>query len=429
MLRARAAHTFEAFRNGRFRLHWTLTVMAFMSFSVNITVMPILAYSIEETNRSVALAVAGNGIAWFFIGPFAGVLTDRIEKRRLIALAQTAIALNFAVIAFLILQGWIQVLHLTISSMLLGSCFAFTGPARRAYVADLVPPRLVGNGVALLQGALNFPQAVGPVVASLLLLLPFVGFLGAYVFMAAMLSLTILCLSLMPPGHPRDVPRGSVLRELLLGLRYGWSQPRLRVLISSLLLVSALAGPYQLLLPGLLENVFDIRAEILGLTTWPLGVASFLIGLSVAGVVGTRWSRWTLLATSCAFGIGVALLGVAPTPLLLLPVFFLLGAGFSGFLTLNTAEVIRQSSPEYHGRMTALTFLPFGVQSFTGLGFGYLADAVGEQSVFLGMGLAAVAVSLVLGLVYLRLTAAQPAAAVSALRQSLGPLSRSRPQK
>ena len=432
MLRSGAQQTFAAFGVGLFRLHWTLTVMAFMSFSMSFAVMPVVAHELGGDNWSVSLAMAGNGLAWFFVGPFAGALTDRLPKRRLIVLAQAAIAINFAIIGFLILIGQIEVIWLTVSALFLGSCFAFTGPARRAYIADIVPPRLVGNGVALLQTGLTFPQAVGPVLGALLLLTPFVGAEGAYLIMAGILVVTILSLYLMPPGSPRDVPRGSVVRELLLGLRYAATQPRLRVLLATLLLVSATAGPYQNILPGLLENVFGIESRNLGLTTWPMGVGSFIVGLSVAGVVGTRWSGAVLLIMSVAFGLGVALLGVTPNALVMLPVIFLVGSGFSAFQTLNTAEVIRQSDREYHGRITALTFLPFGVQSFTGLAFGRLADIIGEQEVFILMGLAAIMISLVLGLIYIRMreSSLQIPSAETVLRQTLRPLAAvMRPQK
>ncbi len=433
MIRAGIGQTFEAFGIGLFRLHWSLTVMAFMAFSMNFTVLPIVAFDLGGDNSSVALAMAGNGIAWFFIGPFAGALTDRLSKRRLIVLAQTVIAINYAVIGFLILVGRIEVVWLTVSTLLLGACFAFTGPSRRAYVADIVPPRLVGNGVALLQSGLNFPTSVGPVIGSLLLFAPFIGAAGAYFIMSAILVVTIALLFLMPPGSPRNVPRGSVLRELMLGLRYAWQQPRLRVLLAMLLLVAATAGPYQNILPGLLENAFGIESRNLGLTTWPMGVGSLFVGLSVAGVVGTRWSGGVLLVTSCAFGLGVALLGVTPNALVMLPVVFLIGSGFSAFQTLNTAEVIRQSEPEYHGRVTALTFLPFGVQSFTGLGFGQVADMIGEQDVLIIMGLSAIVISIVLGSVYLRMkspTIPARAAAERVVRQTLRPLAAvMRPQK
>ncbi len=432
MIRAGIGQTFEAFGVGLFRLHWLLTVMAFMSFSMNFTVLPIVAFDLGGDNSSVALAMAGNGVAWFFIGPFAGALTDRFPKRRLIALAQTAIAINYAIIGFLILTGRIEVIWLTASTLLLGACFAFTGPSRRAYVADIVPPRLVGNGVALLQSGLTFPQSVGPVLGSLLLFAPFIGADGAYFIMAGILAVTIASLFLMPPGSPRNVPRGSVTRELLLGLRYAWRQPRLRVLLATLLLVSATAGPYQNILPGLLENVFGIESRNLGLTTWPMGVGSLIVGLSVAGVVGTRWSGGVLLVMSCAFGLGVALLGVTPNALVMLPVIFLVGSGFSAFQTLNTAEVIQQSDREYHGRITALTFLPFGVQSFTGLGFGQLADIIGEQDVFILMGLSSIVISLALGITYLRMKqpTVQLPTAEQLIRRTVRPVAAvMRPQK
>ncbi len=140
-----------------------------------------------------------------------------------------------------------------------------------------------------------------------------------------------------------------------------------------------------------------------------------------------------LLVTSCAFGLGVALLGVTPNALIMLPVIFLVGSGFSAFQTLNTAEVIRQSSPEFHGRITALTFLPFGVQSFTGLGFGRLADMIGEQEVFIIMGISAMIVSLIFGTIYLRIkppTVQAPRAVERVIRRALRPVAAvMRPQK
>ena len=163
-----------------------------------------------------------------------------------------------------------------------------------------------------------------------------------------------------------------------------------------------------------------------------MGVGSLLVGLSVAGVVGTRFSGGVLLIMSCAFGLGVALLGITPNALVMLPVVFLIGAGFSAFQTLNTAEVIQQSDRQYHGRVTALTFLPFGVQSFTGLAFGRLADLIGEQDVLILMGLSAIAISLILGLIYLRMKppTLPTTKAKQILRQTLKPTATiMRPQK
>jgi len=94
--------------------------------------------------------------------------------------------------------------------------------------------------------------------------------------------------------------------------------------------------------------------------------------------------------------------------------------------------VIQQSDREYHGRITALTFLPFGVQSFTGLGFGQLADIIGEQDVFILMGLSSIVISLALGITYLRMKqpTVQLPTAEQLIRRTVRPVAAvMRPQK
>ena len=95
---------------------------------------------------------------------------------------------------------------------------------------------------------------------------------------------------------------------------------------------------------------------------------------------------------------------------------FMIGAGISAFQAVNTAEVLAQSEPEFHGRLTALTFLPFGVSTLAGLGFGNLADAVGERWVLIAMGLAVIAVAAVAGLRYDRIRELPAEATRAALR-------------
>ena len=416
MLRAGARQTFAAFSVGRYRLHWTQTVAAFIAFSMSFTVQSVVAFDLTGANAAVGLVGAGNGIAWLIIGPLAGALADRLPKRRLLVLAQSVIALSFLFLAIMIVTGRIAIIWLVASSFLLGASFAFTGPTRRAYIGDLVPQNLVGNGVALLQSALSLPAMIGPAIAAGLLALPFIGPGGAYFAMSALLGLTIASLWLLPPGEPRRARRGGIYREIWLGLRYAAAQPRLRVLLVSLLLISAAGQPYQVLLPGLLENVLGREAEAVGLLQGVAGAGSLAIGLAVAGFVGTPWSGRVMYGMALIFGLGIALLGLAPSAVAAFPFMFMIGAGVSAFQAINTAEVLAQSEPEYHGRLTALTFFPFGVSTLAGLLFGNLADGVGERGVLIAMGLAVIAVAAVSGLRYDRIRELPAEAARAALR-------------
>ncbi len=421
MLRAGARQTFAAFAVGRYRLHWLQTAAAFISFSMSFTVQSVVAFDLTGENAAVGLVGAGNGIAWLIIGPLAGALADRLPKRRLLVLAQTVIALSFLLLGILIVSGQIAIIWLVVSSFLLGSSFAFTGPTRRAYIGDLVSARLVGNGVALLQSALSLPMMIGPAIASGLLALAFVGPGGTYFAMFGLLGLTILSLALLPSGAPRAVRRGGIYREIVLGLRYAAAQPHLRLLLISLLLISIAGQPYQVLLAGLLENTLGQPAERIGLLQGVAGGGSLVVGLAVAGVVGTAWSGRVMYSMGLLFGLGIVLLGLTPSLAAAFPFMFMIGAGVSAFQAVNTAEVLVQSEPEYHGRLTALTFLPFGVSTLAGLLFGNLADASGERVVLIGMGLAVIAIAAFSGLRYDRL-GGPPARAQQAARAVLRPI-------
>ena len=411
MLRSGARQTFAAFSVGSYRLHWAQTAAAFIAFSMSFTVQSVVAFDLTGANAAVGLVGAGNGIAWLIIGPLAGALADRLPKRRLLALAQGVIALSFLFLAIMIASGRIEIAWLVLSSFLLGASFAFTGPTRRAYIGDLVPAGLVGNGAALLQSALSLPAMIGPAIAAGLLAIPLVGPAGAYFAMAGLLALTIASLRLLPPGAPRRGRRGGIYREILLGLRYAAAQPRLRLLLASLLLISAAGQPYQVLLPGLLENELGRGAEAVGLLQGAAGAGSLAIGLAVAGFAGTARAGRVMYAAALLFGLGIALLGLAPGAAAAFPFMFMIGAGASAFQAINTAEVLVQSEPEYHGRLTALTFFPFGVSTLAGLLFGNLADGIGERGVLIAMGLAVIAVAAAAGLRYGRLRAAPAARA------------------
>ncbi len=406
MLRAGVRQTFAAFSVGRYRLHWAQTVAAFIAFSMSFTVQSVVAFDLTGENAAVGLVGAGNGIAWLIIGPLAGALADRLPKRRLLVLAQSVIALAFLLLAILIVTGQIAVIWLVVTSFLLGSSFAFTGPTRRAYIGDIVPERLVGNGVALLQSALSLPMMIGPAIAAGLLTISFVGPGGAYFAMFGMLALTILSLGLMPSGAPRGARRGGIYHEIVLGVRYAAVQPRLRLLLVSLLLISVFGQSYQVLLPGLLENTLAEPAERIGVLQGVGGAGSLVIGLAVAGVVGTAWSGRVMYGMGVLFGVGIALLGLTPNLYVAFPFMFMIGAGIAAFQAVNTAEVLVQSEPEYHGRLTALTFFPFGVSTLAGLLFGAVADLSGERIVLLVMGLTVVAIAALSGVRYDRIRAA-----------------------
>ncbi|MCZ7576766.1 MAG: MFS transporter [Dehalococcoidia bacterium] len=107
----------------------------------------------------------GMGIATILVSPFGGVVADRFSKRRMLFFGQTIIGLNFALVGLLILTDRITILALAGSTLVLGTVFSFIGPARQAWVGELVPQHDLPNGIALQQVGMTATRIFGPFIA------------------------------------------------------------------------------------------------------------------------------------------------------------------------------------------------------------------------------------------------------------------------
>ncbi len=390
MLRAWFGPTFEAFSSPAYRVLWISTLLAFVSFMMSNTAQSVVAFELEGTNRAVGIVALGNGLAWFAFGPYGGVIADRVSKRLLLVVAQGAVALTYGAVGVLLVTGSMTVLWLTVSTFAVGVAFAFTSPARRAFVTDVVPVSKLGNGVAMMQVALLLPGTLGPALAGLFLGLAFMGAGGTYLFMAGLLLLTQVTLYWLPSGAPpaaeAGATRASAWMEFRAGLRHVWERPRVRLLILTFFAFSVLGFPFLVLLPGLLENELGREARDLGLLQSTFAVAGLLVSVGVAGLTGSRRAMPVMLVMGTLFGGSLLALAAAPSFVTAVLVMMGVGAGYTGFRILNNALIMMGSAAGFHGRVMALTMLSIGAQGMAALPFGALGDAIGERPTLAVLG-------------------------------------------
>lgn len=411
MLTEWSARTFDALSVPAFRLHWYSTLLAFGAIWMSITAQSIVAFDLEGTNSAVGIVTLGNGVAWFAFSPYAGVMADRLSKRRVLMVAQSGIAVVFTVVGVLIITGQITLGWLVASTFLMGLAFAFTGPARRAFVAHLVPQPKLANAVGLTQLALSIPGVFGPALAGLMIGLAFVGGGGTYIFMASLMAITLVTLAWMPSGAPppsdRSTPRSSVRAEFTAALRHIWERPRVRLYVLTFLVLSTVGFPFFVLLPGLLENELGHDASDIGLVQSVSAGAGLVVGISVTGLLASRWAPPLVVACGLLFGVGLIGLAAVPTFAALLGVMLVVGAGFMGFQIVTSALIMTGSDPAYHGRVMAVTMLAFGAQGIAGLPIGLLGDAVGERTTLAALGAVILLLMLAAGLALLRIERAE----------------------
>jgi MFS family permease len=387
--------TFASLAERDFRILWLGTLASFIAFFMSTVVQSVVAFQLGGTNRAVGIVVFAQGLAMLALGPLGGALADRWPKRAAVGTGQSVITLVFAATALLIASGRITVWLLALGSLAMGLAFSVVGPARQSYAADLVPRTVRGNAMALTQVGNSASRVLAPALAGALLAWEGAGATAAYASMAALYAVSTLALCWLP--RTRRALREShthVITDLLEGLRYMASRPRLRLLVLTFILVVMVGFPYMTVLPGLVEHQLGRGAEAISLLYLISAVGGLAASVLVARHADSRHATGIYSAMALCFGLSLLALAAAPSFELACLAVVLVGVTGGGFQSLNGAVVVNECDPAYLGRMMSLTMLAFAGFGLMGLPVGLLADALGERGALAVMGVALLAIAL-----------------------------------
>jgi MFS family permease len=329
------------------------------------------------------------------LGPYGGVIADRVDKRRLMIALQTAMGGLALTLGLLTVTDAVRLWHVYVLAALLGVNNAFENPARQSFVLEMVGPDHLRNAVTLNSVIMNAARAVGPAVAALLITTVGIGvcfLVNAVTFAAVVYSLWSMDVGALTPSPPARRERG----QLRAGMTYVRRTPSLAIPLVMMALVGMLTYEFQVVLPILAKDTFQGDPE----TTYSLMTTAMGVGAVVGGLLVARAGRTGLgaLSTGAAvFGAFMALAAVAPTLPVALVALGLVGAASVTFLAVGNSTLQLTASPQMRGRVMALWSVAF--LGSTPLG-GPLAGLVSDHFSArwgLALGAAACLVAAVLG--------------------------------
>jgi MFS family permease len=379
--------TFAALRVRPFRILWIGTLFAFVGFFMSTVVQSVVAFKLTGENRAVGLVIFGQGLTMFTLGPLGGALADRLPKRRVIAISQLATTAVFFAISWAIWSERIELGWLVAGSMVMGTSFAFLGPARQSLSVELVAPELRGNAVALTQVANSACRVLGPAFGGALLAWRADGAWVAYAVMGTFYLTSVLSVGLLPKSIVREGARAApVFHDMLDGLRYVRQHDRLKTLMLLFTLVIIVGFPHATILPGLVENQLGESSEKSSILFGVTALGALMASLVVAALADSP--RAPALFSRLALGFGMSLIAVALAPGFVTVTLLMVAVGLlsGGFQTLAGAVIVRHTEPRYVGRVMSLMMLSFGGFGLMGLPIGALADALGERVTFAVLG-------------------------------------------
>jgi MFS family permease len=391
--------TLDAFRLPVYRTIWLGTIVSFFAFNTWGPAQGVVAFDLTGDNGAVGLVVFGQGLAQTFLNPLSGAFADRVSKRNLVIACQSIAFVTMLCVGFLIKTGHINILALGCGSFIVGSMFAFNGPARNALIGELVPRERLGNSIALIQFGGNFSRAVAPFVAGLLLSWELVGAAGTYFFMAAVMLIVILTMYQIPPTPPRsDRATTSLVGDIRIGFRYVAGHARLLHCVVSFWLIVALGFSNFVLMPGFSKNVLDAGTPGVGMLLGASAAGGILTSFAVATMANSPHVQKLLTISSAFLGLALMATALAPSLLLAMLTMALVGAGSAAFQCLNNVSGLAHSEPAFYGRVMATMFVAWGLQALSGLPIGFAADAFGERAVLMSLGALVLVATLVLAI-------------------------------
>lgn len=351
------------------------------------------------TNSPALLGLAGTatGLPTLFLALFAGVLADRVDRRRLLVITNLVGALVAFTLALLTTLHVVEYWHVLVLAFLAGLTFTIQQPANQAVVSAIVPRDSLGNAIALNAAQYNSLRIVAPAAAGL-----FIAFgaleLGFWVQGAAF-AIVALILARLPIPSSRDADRAqaALWTDLADGMRYVRSS---RVLATVVLLPAVPALfvlNYITFLPVYARDILEVGPAGIGLLTGAIGVGALGGALSLAAFRPSGGSGRLILSAMAT--VGLALTTFAVSRSLPVSMLALLLIGMAQPLYYATTNVLIQVlvPARLRGRvlslylLTSIGFIP--IANFVG---GAIAEAVGVEMVLAAGGIITVAIAVLI---------------------------------
>ncbi|RBM10268.1 MFS transporter [Prauserella sp. PE36] len=343
---------------------------------------------------ALGIAVALQFTPTLLLSLWAGVLADRVDKRKLLIAIQAGTLVQAAVLGVLVLTDVAVLWHVYLLCFVLGILSALEVPTRQSFVAEMVGKNQVANAVALNSSIFNMARIVGPAIAGFAIVAVGTGWLfvaNAVSTLAVIAGLALMKADQLFRGPAVERGKGQ-LRE---GLRYVRGRSDLMTVMVLVFFVSTFGITFFTSLAIVAGNVFGTEADGYGMLSTLLAVGTFTGALASARRGSRRKPSVRVLLLS-AFALGAIEFGTAFMPTYLAFGLALVPLGFATITFLNTANALVQTSvsPQMRGRVMGLYVLVLmGGNPVGGPMTGWMAETFGGRSPFyLGGAIAALAV-------------------------------------
>ena len=351
-----------------------------------------LVFQLTDSAFQLGLVAFLRGISTLVFSPAAGVVVDRLDRRRVAAFSQAVPGMVALLVGILVSTGLVQMWHLYITAVIVGASVAVNIPARQVLVYDVVGTEYLPSAIGLNSVTANVSRIVAPSLGGIIIRVA--GTAVAFYGQAAFFGLAVVTTLMLRPLARVEPVRVPVLSGIREGFDYIRRDERLSRLVTMNVVANVLIYPYVAMMPVFAKDILHGGSAGYGLLLTGVGVGAIPGGLTAASMQG-RGSRGKTMALAAllymgmvlafsfsrAFGLSFAILVVA-------------GIGWSLFVILNQTLLQLNLDDAFQGRGMALYSMAGGLTPFGNLGLGTASQRFGvphSVAAFAATGLVLVA--------------------------------------
>lgn len=381
--RPTALALFRVFRHRNYRLFFSGQLVSLMGTWITSVAQGWLVYSLTHSPFLLGVVSFCGQVPVFFVSSFGGMISDRLDRRKMLIVTQALSMLQAAVLAALTLSGLVRVWHIVLLALFKGLVNAFDVPARQAFTIEMVGKEDLRNAISLNSVMFNLARIVGPTVAGILVATVGEGLcftIDAVSYGAVLISLFRMRIAPKPSRI-----HGRPLQELKAGFVYAWRERQIRRALMLISVCSAFGASYIPMMPAFVRDVLGEGSQGLGFVLGAVG-AGALCGAYALARIHDRHLMLTPVVAAAAFGTGLILF--ANSHSLIVAMVLVVPTAFSLMLLGGSTNTIIQTVASDHMRGRVVSFYAMGFMGMMPWGslvLGWLANRIGVgQSIAFG---------------------------------------------
>ena len=368
--------TFRSLRHRNYRLFWFGQMISLIGTWMQNVAQGWLVLRLSNSPFLLGAVSAFAGLPILFFSLPAGVLADRVNKRKFLIFTQIGAMLLAFILAFLAFTGLVKVWHVMFLALCLGLVMAFDAPARQAFIKEMVGKDDLLNAIALNSAIFNGARILGPAIAGILISLT--GEAGCFLINGLSYLAVIVGLSLMRMEDLLIKPKNrSFLVSFKEGVNYITTNKRVLSLILMVSSMSIFGLSYAVLMPVFARDILKSGASGLGFLMSAAGIGAISAGLGLASRRQEEKLKY-MQAGIITFFVSLFLFSFSNN--FILSLLFLVGAGWGMISLVATCNTLLQEiiPDELRGRvMSFYTMMFMGTMPIGSFLAGTLGETLG----------------------------------------------------